>query len=189
VTNHPPETELALYSSGDLSSGDLVSVSRHLTDCIACRQRVSEFERLQTIFASLPAEPATDDLLAVRARVLEALNRHRKWQKVGKWALTAAAAAALVVLVRLQRPPVIHQRAIATAQQNAPQPIPAPHRRPQTLPVVHRRPHPVQPGLRSIALITAPGQSPMIRMTTSDPNVIILLPPDLQSDERTQSND
>jgi hypothetical protein len=189
VTDHPQEDELALYASRDLDSGRLASIAHHLNTCGACRRCVTEFDHLQTILTSIPAEPDTADLAELRTAVMETLSQTANRQRILKWAVAATAAGVLVTGLLLHQtdrelvrrpdlPPV-------ASAQHKPDMAPKPEAVIRSVRVVRRRQHRPTPGLTSIALTTTNGQAPLIKVTTSDPNVIILLPADSESQERT----
>ena len=137
-------------------------------------------------------EPAEEDVRALHEAVMLRVRRQRARRHGLRW-LTAGAVAAFAAFCVLQtgRTPEIKQtqeRPVVAAVEmpivKLPplQPISA-----RFTPLPHRRP---TPGLRSVALITPPNGPPLIKLITTDPNVVILLPSDeASSTERTQSNE
>ncbi|HEX3681234.1 MAG TPA: hypothetical protein VHU83_01745 [Bryobacteraceae bacterium] len=185
MTSHPGEDALALYSSGDLEAGDLRSMAEHVRGCAECRACLAQLQRVDGILAAMASEPSAEDLLEVRQRVMCALERTRKRRAGFEWAAAVAALAALIVLLpHRERPPAEIPPVPARVA-----PVHAPAPAPKAVAVVRRRPRLLAPGLRSVALVTRPGEEPLIKIATSDPNIVILLPPDTQKDERTESND
>lgn len=191
MTEHVNEKTLALCSTGDLEAHEVKLVAQHVDDCAVCRERLAGFEHLQQIFSGLhTTEPAPGDLRELRSQTMRAIEsnttRWRAW-----WASAAAAAIALIILFHVNRVPTneIHppgQSLIALETPERVFRLEIPVRvaaRERTLP---RRP---APGLRSIALVAAAGPEPAMKITTSDPNIVILLPPDSPSEERTETND
>ena len=190
MTNHVQENQLALYSSGDLDSSQLKHLELHIAHCQSCRDRLAEFRHLQTIFSSLRAEPSPSDVQDVRRRVMRAIQNESNPYRMVKWAPAAAAAIAAILLFQGNQKPVtrsqVPPRLAAVQHPEAPFPPSAPAHAVRAVRRIHHRP---APGLRSIALLTSANHSPIMKITTSDPNVIILLPPDSSSDERTQTNE
>lgn len=190
MTSHPREEELALYSTADLDQSQLTRIAEHLDNCAGCRDCLARFEHVGQMLASVAAEPSTEDLLEVRQRVMHALDSTRKRHLGFQWAAAVAALAVLALL--LHHKPHAKGEIYATAAKIAtvqPPPVAPVRATVQTKPVVRRSPRLHAPGLRSIALITRPGEEPLIRIATADPKVLILLPPDPQKDERTESNE
>jgi hypothetical protein len=185
MTRHPCEEELALYSSGDLEAGDVRSIAAHVRGCAECRECVGQFQQVAGMLASGAGEPSAEDLLDVRQRVMLALEGTRKRRVGFEWAAAVAALAALVVLLphRERRPAEISSVPARIAAVPVPAPVPT------AVPIVRRRPRLRAPGLRSVVLVTRPGEEPLIKIATTNPNVVILLQPDTQDNERTESND
>jgi anti-sigma factor RsiW len=191
VTNHVQEHQLALYSTGDLDSSQREDLEQHIAHCPSCRQRLAEFEHLQTVFSSLRAEPSPKNVRDVRTRVMQAIQNESKPHCILKWAPAAAAVIAVVLLLYGNQRPVAKNpvRPPLAAVQHAPEAASWPSAPVHTVRAASRVRHRPAAGLRSIALLTAADHAPTIKITTSDPKVIILLPPDSSSDERTQTND
>lgn len=182
MADHPPEGDLALYVTGDLEHSRLALTGQHAEHCAMCRERLEEFEHLHCLLESFPAEPEPPDLLAVRTGVIRALENGRRRHRV-EWAVVAAAGAALLLFTfpekRLLAPraPAVHVQHSGEARSRPSAPV-------RAVPVIRRQRRTPRPRLVTAALLSQPGNAPVIRMTTSNPNVVILLPPDSQSDER-----
>jgi anti-sigma factor ChrR (cupin superfamily) len=187
VTDHADENQLALYSTGDLDSSQLEYLEQHVAYCPACRGRLAEFEHIQTIFLSLRSEPSPHDVCDVRTRVMQAIQNRPKPHRILQWAPAAAAVIAAILLFLGNQEPVAKKRVqppfavVRQAPKAASWPS-APVRAVRAVRRIHNRP---AAGLKSIALLTAADRAPTAKITTSDPNVIILLPPDSSSNERT----
>lgn len=177
---HVPEERLALYVTGDLEAGETERIYAHLEACVDCRAVAAEFGQTCSLLSGAPDEPEPETLEETRRAVLGRLQRRRNG-RAWKWALGAATAAAAIALACLTAyrpepapiaPPAPQIAAIPPAprQLAAAQPARIRHR-------VHRRP---APGIRSVALIDQPHGAPLIKIATTDPNVVILL----ASDER-----
>lgn len=185
---HVSESQLALYSTGDLESMELELVARHLADCTECRERSAEFKNLQGVFSNLQIEPTSDDLRQMRVQTMQAIRTNQRHSGLWRWAPAAAAVVAIVLLFRGNHTPVPENHPVRpkfVAVQRSLQPEAPVHVIPVVRPI-HRRP---PAGLKSIALLTTADHEPTIKITTFDPNVIILLPSDSSSDERIESND
>lgn len=192
MSHHPSEETLALYASGDLDPRELAAAAAHMADCRECRATAGQFEALSRQLAEVPAEPSPEDLLEVRRRVLRSVSSRKKWRAGLQWGAGLAAAAALLLVLRpSERPrPGTRTPLRTVAVTPAPPMLSTPmHIAAARASAPPRKPRLRAPGLQSAALITRAGQAPLIKIATSDPNVIILLPPDTEDDERTQSND
>jgi|SRR5579875_3131167 len=190
MTSHLSEETLALYSTGDLEAHELRRAAGHVDNCAQCRTSLSQYERQQQKLAGVAAEPSPEDLSEVRRRVLRVLDGRKK--RVAGWQAAAAVAAlaVLALLVWHREPPrEVHRAQASVAAVKTPV-MQAPLRAPvQKIPTVHHQRRVRAPGLRSVALVMQAGKAPLIKIATSDPGVIILLPPDTTNDERTESND
>lgn len=187
MTNHVQENQLALYSTGDLDSSQVKYQEQHIAHCPACRERLAEFEHLQAIFLSLRAEPPPSDVREVRTRVMQAIQNESKPHRILKWAPAAAAAIAVILLFRGNQSPATKNpvRPPVVAVEHAPEAASWPSAPVHAVRAARRIHHRPAAGLRSIALLTAANHEPIMKITTSDPNVIILLSPDSSPDERT----
>jgi anti-sigma factor ChrR (cupin superfamily) len=185
MISHPREEALALYSSGDLEAGELRAIAEHIRGCAECRECVARFQQIDGMLANGAGEPSAEDLLDVRQRVMRALEATPKRRIGFRWAAAVAALAALAVWLQHRERPAteIHSIPARIATVRAPEPAP------KAVPMMQRRHRLPAPGLRSVALVTRPGEEPLIKIATSDPKVIILLQPDTPNDERTESND
>jgi predicted anti-sigma-YlaC factor YlaD len=185
MDNHPREEALALYSTGDLESNQLRSVTEHLADCELCRNCVAQFEQIEGLLARVTAEPPAKELQEVRQRVMAALHKNRRRRLYFEWAAAAAAIAVTALLLPHKHSVPVKPHTVAVANVPAPRAVQA-----QEVPVVRHTPRRRRSaGLRSIALITRPGEAPSIKITTADPSVVILLPPETRQIERTDSDD
>jgi len=182
MSGHPDPHELALWAGGDLHLSDAPRVGLHLDGCAECRQTVEEIESTQVLLRSAFAEPSEVDVESVRgglARRLAARQRTARWC----WSMGCAAAALLILFLgatyrKLPVPPVA-ERSIQLPRLSAPAHVEL------EIPEVKQvaRPRPQRPhareeaGLRAVNLLPGADGSLELRLTTADPNVIILLPP------------
>jgi hypothetical protein len=184
MNNHPAEEALALYSTGDLDTTELESIAEHIEACDACHECVAQFEQAAALLAGLRGEPSTEDLHEVRQRVLGALNKSRKRRFYLGWAAAAAATAVVALLVPHKHFVPVEPPRLPVMRPPAPPTMLA-----QEIPVARQKTRRPSAGIRSVALIARGGGTPSIKIVTADPSVVILLPPDSQDNERTQSND
>ena len=192
MSDHAPEEQLALYLTRDLPGQELQRVAAHLENCATCQQSLGDFERSQRAMASFWPEPSGRDLAEVRQHIMRRLRRRKVSANGWILAMPAVAGVALICFFQFVRSPAPHSPVVGTragmavtAEAKIPKPLPV--RTVSAARIIRHRP---SPAVRSIALITPVGESPLIRMNTADPNVVILLQTgEMQSDERTQSNE
>lgn len=103
----PSEDELLSFVDADLSPEQLARVEKHLEVCSACAKQVMTLSSLvEDLGAPLAAEPPLDVALHV-AGVMDRLDSRvtePRWSAWLTWAGVAAAAAALLLFVKLQAP-------------------------------------------------------------------------------------
>ncbi len=175
MSAHVTENQLALYAGGDLDPVEAGAVAAHLGECEACRASLAAFEQLETLLKMSFAEPEADELSAVRRKIREKLSR--KHQRRGwKWAWAAAAAAVAVVTSLVSFESRAPKAEVPVVAQVPPPPVPAMRfvETPHLERTGERRERRSQAGLHTVALITRADAPPLIRMTTADPNVVIL---------------
>ncbi len=187
MTKHISEERLALYAGRDLPARDAASIETHLRWCDKCQALLTEYRDAQKFLVSSVEDPGPEELRQLREGIARELTsaRHRapaRWL----WAAIAAAALALLFVSNWQRVPHPgHTREQATAQVIVPERIqdmpalPAPRLKIVALPKKRMR-HEV--GLRAVALLERADEPAFIKMTTPDPNVLILW----QTTERIQ---
>ncbi len=171
MSNHPEEERLALYFRDDLAEDESPAVREHVHGCAFCREVLREFQRNQELLERFSAEPTAEQFSEVRRAVMSALADHKKrWSAL----LTAAAAAAVVLfaMFHVQRAPVYVHPAVVVRNLAPESIVPSLPRAVQVRRKIH---HSAAPGLRSVELIAREDEAPLIKMTTSDPNVVILL--------------
>lgn len=175
MREHICEERLALYAAGDLERHEISPVAVHVQHCQICQAVVAGFRETQSFLASSLIDPAADDLSDVRDRIREKLRQrqggHWRW---ASYAAGAAAAIALIFAAAVHKPAAVPRPAPVIARLT-------PHEVPRLeIPqapesISHRRPawH-RDAGMRSVDLIARADQPPLIKMTTSDPSVVIL---------------
>jgi len=194
VTCESRETLIALRVEGDLEPAEVARLEAHLAACARCRDFAEELTRSQEALKELAdteLDPAV--LAAVRCRVRESLDRPRR-SSVPTWALTAAAAVAIVALLvarRTDTPPAatatLETRptevptATAIASVAPPRlasteraPMPSTPRLTRRPPGPARRPTmTLEPPLPAAPDGAAEGTPAVVKLTTSDPDVVI----------------
>ncbi|HEX6545561.1 MAG TPA: hypothetical protein VF023_04585 [Bryobacteraceae bacterium] len=163
--NHIPDTELALYADGGLAP------SEHLRECTECRARLQEFETAREWLRDVAVAPVDAQIHALKDAVLQAVKPRRHF----KWWMAAAAAVAAVLLVfvgiRYFSPastPVIAPT-IAMAELPRLELPPIELKLPRT--VHHARP---EHNPATMTVVSENNGGPVVRLQTSDPNVIVL---------------
>jgi len=159
------EARIALYSGGDLAFEEGAEVERHLAGCAGCREFRQGLEETLALMRAVHAGPlASADYSAVRAGVLERIDRRRRHAWALVWAGGLAAAMALGLLFFVPRPRPVEPLQFALTPPAASPPVrtemPAPRRRRV------RRTHP-GPAI-------APASEPfVVKLVTDDPDVVI----------------
>lgn len=171
------EERVALYLGGDLASDEAAAVERHLSECTGCQVFAGGMRESLALLREAHADelPAAA-YAAVRARVLEKVQRRsaRGWI----FALAAAAAFATLLAIVWMRPskPVVVAHRGTSARPEAP--VIAPAIAPDTAPPahvaplvrVHRR---VRPRVAPVRKDALPETPLVVKMVTDDPNVVI----------------
>lgn len=171
---HPAEERLALYAGADLETNESAEIAAHLRECAVCRAMAGDFENLARSLESAASEPASADLKSMRAAVMERIGRSRRtYQRL--WLGTAAGFAAAIVIAILL---FIPRSAPTVPATEAPVPVPDVPLLSREIPnlVLQRARRPERAGLRAAAWITRSDGSSQLKLTTGDPNVVILLP-------------
>jgi hypothetical protein len=179
MNQHPDDKQLALYAGGDLSEKDAQIVEQHIGLCPVCTETLVDLRRTRQWLRMAQVEPTREDLDDVRMRVMAALPAPQAGWRWWRWLSAGAVAAIMAVFLRpVQRPPVTPRRA-EHAQVSAP----VPTRHLEERPIAQARvvrPHTAIPrrleaGLRHVELVTVRGAPEALRMTTANPDVVILL--------------
>jgi hypothetical protein len=187
MMEHIREERLALYAGGDLPVNERGVVTAHLNECCECLTRLREFQEAQNFVLAALKDPERDELAEVREHLAAKLRLGRSTEKRRVWwfAGAAAAAALLTVALTLDHRPAVKQETIAFSQpQPAKKATATPELQAIQRPIVAPRRKPSrnrEVGIRSVALIARENQPSILKMTTADPNVVILW----QSNERT----
>lgn len=170
---HIREEQLALYAAGDLAPHDKSATAAHVQNCGTCQAIVAGFHEVQDFVSSALLDPAADELMEVRDGIRIKLRERRSWAGRGwaAWAAVAAAAAAMIFFGIEHKPITAPQPVPPVAQLK---PLEMPHLQIRQV-VLHKpRVRHRDAGIRSVDLIARADQPPLIKMTTADPNVVIL---------------
>lgn len=181
MMQHVSEEQLALYAGGDLPEVENAAVARHVENCGECQRVIGEYREAQGFVAASLKDPELDDLVQVRESVTARLKRRdgeRRWA----WCLAGAAAVVVLFLLALSMRDgtAVNRRAdpVMVAQG-------APRRKSEVARVSQtpqksaamaslRRPQSHRAGFRTVKLITGAHNAAAIKMTTDDPNIVIL---------------
>ena len=163
--NHIPDAELALHAGGDLAANG------HLRECAECRARLLEFEASRDWLKEMASEPSEAQIRDLKSRVLQSVKPRPRFH----WWLAAAAAAVAVLLVfggiRFFYPTREPVPAPAIAMAELPGFVRAPIelKLPRT---IHRARPEHNPA--AMTVVSENNGNPVVRLKTSDPNVIVL---------------
>jgi hypothetical protein len=189
MTEHIREEQLALYAGGDLPHRESSAVAAHVQDCPECHQALAEFYDTQNFLTGALQNPTAGELSEVRKRLLKELPP--RWTSQRRWTPWMIGAAAAILAMLFLSHGLEHKAAIGRKEQPI---VVLPHvteklvsrpaaGTPHLLRAASRkkRLRPREAGIRTVSLIARADQAPTIKMTTVDPNVVILW----QTNERT----
>lgn len=173
------EEDLALYATGDLAPKRYRLISAHVQSCAACRATLAEFSNTAQFVTAAFSARVDDNLRFTAAPALHAQNR-----RLYAWAKVAAVAAGILLPALLwfdlgqQR---TEDRTIRETELIAPAAgfgwrLPNLYSSVGTSHPRHSRA--MEAGLRNASITTDSSGSVALRLTTADPNVVILLPMD-----------
>ncbi len=181
MSGHFGVNELALFAGGDLPGEERVAISEHLRECVECREQAASFEALGGSLREFAIEPADEDLRLMRESVahrIDAGKRGSLWNWC--WACLPAglAAASILTFIGVHRTTPPESVKILQATTLSPQPLP---QVPLVIALAEPKPkvkplHKSEAGIRTVSLVARKDGSSVLRMTTADPNVLILLP-------------
>jgi hypothetical protein len=166
------DKRLALYLRGDLSGTEYRALKQHVDACPECQQTLEDLSRSHELLVTSFDEPTAAELTAVRSAVAARIQTRRPVRAWRIWAFAApAVVAVMLVLANL-----------STQTQAPPKPPAAPAVPPATVrisppPVVARAVRPkraLMPGARAVTLLTRAERPDLLKINTSDPNVVIL---------------
>jgi hypothetical protein len=177
--SHVSEERLALYAGSDMSRDEAGAVEGHLRSCARCRASLAEFRDDRAALLSTLREPAADELLDVRRRVLQRLEGQKGRRKQWIWATAAVA----VVVIAFLLFPWQQSRRVVYPETATTYHLWAPYRQiarpsiPNLAANVESRRgnrNDPAPGLRTVSLLSERDGPQILKMTTSDPEVVIL---------------
>jgi hypothetical protein len=182
---HIREEQLALYAWGDLAPQSYRAVADHLQTCDQCQRLLSEFQKTRSFIATSLQNPEANELSEVRTWLTAKL--HSQQSSARPWAWWATGVAAALVLLIL--PHTLEHRPSVTQETEPPILVanlnPGPTLQIPLTPIAASRPKHLRSqkaGIRDVTLISQADREPVIKMTTADPNVVILW----QLNERTE---
>jgi predicted anti-sigma-YlaC factor YlaD len=168
------EERIALHSGGDLPPAEASDTESHLQACASCRDFAAELREHAAWMREVHRElPGTADFAAMRAGVLERLERRRRpaaWGLVWAGGLAAIAALVLLWFETPRREPAKPTPQVAVAKppvQTVENPLARPVRR-------RHRAHAIRPKQTPEPLV--------VKLTTDDPDVVIYLVVDPKGD-------
>ena len=181
MKGHCGVNELALFAGGDLPGEERVAITEHLRECVECREQAASFEALSGSLRDFAVEPDDEDLCRVRESVANRMAAGRRgslWNWRWAWLPAGLAAASVLTFVGLHRTPPPEPIKIVQARTLPPQPLP---QVPLVIALAEPKPkvkpvHQQEAGLRTVSLLARSDGSSVLRITTADPNVLILLP-------------
>lgn len=192
MIKHPGEKILALYLHADVNSRERAALSAHLELCSRCQAVVADLRAAHALFVGFFGQPADEDVECVRQRIRNGLpklqkNRPQSWQWPGLAAVFAAMLCTVVISLTMGKHSSKEAAPKAPPLQNvALIPRVLPDLVFSTEPVSHLSSHPKQrgrdPGFRTVSFVSRSDGSSELRLTTADPNVIILLEPAERTD-------
>ncbi len=178
------EEDLALYSSGDLDAERSAELRLHLAACADCRQTASDLKWTAQFVAAPFGPPSKEDLGHMREAITAGLRKQQRSRR--EWPLWSAAAAVLLVtgivvpalVQRGRERPVLEQ----TASQESSLAVTLPAAR-WTFPNLNFSRRPVaEAGVRGVSVMANSSGKAELRLATADPDVVILLPMDGETD-------
>ena len=181
VMRHVSEEQLALYVDGEFWDGRS-AVEEHLRGCANCQGLLAELQESRATLLGSFREPAGEELRDVRLRVVRRLEGRKQAARIWVWgSVMAAVAIVLAVLLFPRQPrsvPVTQSPRLATASLQVPyRPVvwlsmPDIPKYEGRISAKHQ--HNPAPGLRSVTLLAEGDGRRVLRMTTTDPDVVIL---------------
>ena len=179
--SHIPEGQIALYVSDDLPEAQAETIEMHLSCCSDCRAILAGFQNVSVGLATLSFPVFDMDVAAVRHGVLAQIAEPRRMRLSLGWVGLVAAATAILIatfLIHPQQPTQIPAHTAAslppiTGRQSLALAIPVTMRHVVAQHIAHR----VEAGVRAISLVETSDRQTLMRITTTDPNVLILWQP------------
>lgn len=174
---HIPETELALYAGGDLTASESAAVAQHLEQCAECHKKAEELRRAAEWLRTVAVEPDAEQIYTLRESVQSATASTPRWRFFG-FAAAVAACLALIILAVPRFMPVRKGPSLTTV---LPPVVPSSPVAPLILPsrdwqgAVRAKAPVRKKAVHQLTLVAKNNEdAPVIRVKTSDPNVVIL---------------
>jgi anti-sigma factor RsiW len=169
------EERIALSTGGDLDPAVEAEVRQHLADCPGCRGFAGEIEDAMGRLRSAHEEPlAAGYYTAVRARVLERLERERSPWRRWVWVVALAGAMAVAGVFLAQRPAGRPQAPVAVLRQPEAPAVEArvPELVAPAAPRARKAPPAPAPASHG-AEVAALAEPLVVKLITNDPDVVI----------------
>lgn len=174
MKDHMNETRLALYLRGDLSGDGQRSVARHVEGCAECQSVLEDLSRSHELLVGAFAEPTADELTAMRSAVAVRIQTRSRGPAWRIWAVAASAVVAVIlVLSNLPLQTQVTPPAASTVPPAAIKISPPPPLKPQPMIRPARR-RIMRRAAPTVTLLTRAEQPDLLKINTSDPNVVIL---------------
>ncbi|HEY3455711.1 MAG TPA: hypothetical protein VGK64_13985 [Bryobacteraceae bacterium] len=174
---HVSEEILALYVRGDLPEHDSRSVARHVDECQDCKQVIADISFSYEIFTNSLNDPTAAELATLRSAVMGKLRADAAESRSWVWLFAAAASVLLCLAALIWRGERQELPPMARLPRPGPPAVMPPPEPPIATPRTHVTQAPrkrIEPGMCAATLITKAGQPAYLKMSTSDPNVVIL---------------
>ncbi len=175
---HIPETELALYAGGDLTASESAAVAQHLEQCAECRNKTEELRHAAEWLRTVAVEPDAEQIYTLRESVRSATAPMPRWKFFG-FAAAVAACLALIILAVPRFKPVRKGPSVTTvlppvvSNHGPVAPLVLPSRDWQG--AVRAKARVRKKAVLQLTLVAKNNEgAPVIRVKTSDPNVVIL---------------
>ena len=174
---HIPETELALYAGGDLTASESAAVAQHLDQCAECRNKAEELRHATEWLRTVAVEPDAGQVYTLRESVRSATVPTPRWRFFG-FAAAVAACLALIIFGVPRFKPVQQGPSLTTVlppivSSSPVAPLILPSRDWQG--AVRAKAHVRKKASPQLALVAKNNEdAPVIRVRTSDPNIVIL---------------
>jgi len=182
MNGHPDGGLLALYAGGELAIDKRHDVTAHLNSCPSCQNEVADLQNTRELLAQAFPEPGDLEVRTLHDSLISRLRHAPKPDgRIWLWAgsiITATAILTVMVSHKEIAPPTKIEEQTAAIQSLAPLPLRTtldlPLRVPEPRRVRAGRPH-RGAGIQGVSLLARSDGSSQLRLSTSDPNVVILV--------------
>jgi anti-sigma factor RsiW len=182
------EEKIAQYAGGDLAAAEVPAVEEHLRNCVDCAELARGLAGDRGLLRARPVELAAMDFDGMRRQLRGRIVRQRR---IRRWAPAVAIAAGLLLAVAVApkhgKPPVLAPVESAPVESAPVQRALVQHARVESAPFQSAQVRPTIPAIQSPEapprprprrrIETASATQVAMRITTADPDVIIILVP------------